>query len=230
MEMMEYATRSRSTYCGWSDDGLSVIIRSPQEFMRHLVPRFFRGAKFQSFQRKLYRWGFRVVWHSHKQIVTFQEVIVYRQDAFQRGRIDLIRNMRSVTAEKTKTLGYRDTEDRCALSQHESCSRDSYWRSNNFISSQAASACSMNESFSLPDQVMGFASEPTVDDAMSCPPFQESNYIVYLPAPTTASSSASSAPYQLEALPIAELKTALLQDNANISSLLRQYNLEPDPI
>jgi hypothetical protein len=103
MELTEYAESSSCYFCGWSDDGLNIIIRNPHEFVRQVLPKFFKGGvKFTSFQRKLYRWGFRVVTHFWKHVAGGDEVIVYRADLFQRGRPDLLQNMRSMTAQKSK--------------------------------------------------------------------------------------------------------------------------------
>jgi hypothetical protein len=103
MEMLRYAEKRGISYCGWSDDGLSMFIRNPNEFVRQVVPIFFKGGlKFSSFQRKLYRWGFRVVHRFWKRLLGGDEVVVYQADHFQRGRPLLIHHMFSVTATKRK--------------------------------------------------------------------------------------------------------------------------------
>jgi hypothetical protein len=100
---MQYAEKHRSPFCMWSDDGLSVVIKRPHEFMNQLVPKFFRGgAKFPSFQRKLYRWGFRIVSHFWEREHNGDEIMVYRAIHFQRNRPELIQHMCSVTARTTR--------------------------------------------------------------------------------------------------------------------------------
>lgn len=63
MEMMDYAeemNKSNSKFCvAWLPDGNSFLVRDPAEFTRSVIPKFFKQSKFQSFARKLYRWGFR---------------------------------------------------------------------------------------------------------------------------------------------------------------------------
>jgi hypothetical protein len=103
MELIHYAEKSASPLCTWSDDGLSIIIRSPHEFVKHLVPKFFRGGgKFASFQRKLYRWGFRVISHYWKRELGGDEIVVYQAENFQRDCPQLVQEMSSVTARTTR--------------------------------------------------------------------------------------------------------------------------------
>lgn len=42
----------------WTPDGKSFIIHNMQTFQNYILPHYFNGIKFDSFQRKLYRWGF----------------------------------------------------------------------------------------------------------------------------------------------------------------------------
>ena len=42
----------------WTPDGKSFVIHNMQIFQSYILPRYFHGIKFDSFQRKLYRWGF----------------------------------------------------------------------------------------------------------------------------------------------------------------------------
>jgi hypothetical protein len=109
MNLMEYAVKTSSNLCGWDDDGLCIVVRNPDLFMRHVVTKFFfKGDKFQSFQRKLYRWGFRVVIHYGKR---GSETIGYQAKNFQRGRMDLVCQMRSVTVAIRKTTIAQTTQE-----------------------------------------------------------------------------------------------------------------------
>jgi len=42
----------------WTPDGTSFVIHNMQIFQSYILPHYFNGIKFDSFQRKLYRWGF----------------------------------------------------------------------------------------------------------------------------------------------------------------------------
>jgi len=68
--MLESATNSvHRRAVSWSSSGRSFIIYDEVAFMQHLVPRHFKLAKFPSFLRNLYLWGFKSMkdhaWH-HK--------------------------------------------------------------------------------------------------------------------------------------------------------------------
>jgi hypothetical protein len=206
MEMMEYAKLTNSRNCGWSDDGLSIIIRSPNDFMRHIVPRFFKGTKFQSFQSKLYRWGFRVVWHSHKQVACYDEVLVYRQDSFQRGRMDLIGNMQSVTASNRKPASHKDKD----------ASQPTLWEQPEAYSFLSFLLDKSRESLEAPPARTMAAGKYSRDSGNDHAP--PSHFEDDLSLPSS------------DRVPLAELKMALLRNDVNISSLLTLYNLEPNPI
>ena len=44
---------------GWVYDGAVMVIRDPVRFCKEELPRFFNACKFNSFTRKLQRWGFQ---------------------------------------------------------------------------------------------------------------------------------------------------------------------------
>ena len=46
---------------GWAMQGRAFVIRDREALIRRWLPLFFRHAKFPSFTRKLYRWGFRQI-------------------------------------------------------------------------------------------------------------------------------------------------------------------------
>jgi hypothetical protein len=61
----------------WDDGGTTFTIQSPQELEKAVLPRFFRGAKFSSFQRQLNYFGFRKV---------ARHGFSYSHHLFQRGK------------------------------------------------------------------------------------------------------------------------------------------------
>jgi hypothetical protein len=85
----------------WTRDGHSFIIRNRNEFVGKLLPLFFREAKFSSFTRKLYRWGFRQICIP-KSLNRKERDMVFGHEYFQRDQKYLISNMRSVTAAGTR--------------------------------------------------------------------------------------------------------------------------------
>lgn len=81
----------------WLDDGLSFCIRDKKELVSQWLPVFFRQAKFSSFTRKLYRWGFRQV-NVGGAISQGGEQMFFGNENFQRDNKYLMASMRSVTA------------------------------------------------------------------------------------------------------------------------------------
>jgi hypothetical protein len=50
----------------WTPDGKSFIIHNMETFQNYILPHYFNNIKFDSFQRKLYRWGFTKNINVHK--------------------------------------------------------------------------------------------------------------------------------------------------------------------
>jgi len=97
MKLMIFADKQedKENYCvAWMEDGKTFIIRNPDEFTRKVVPKFFKATKFSSFTRKLYRWGFRQV----NRGIGPDDPIIFGNENFQRDKMELMANMRSITA------------------------------------------------------------------------------------------------------------------------------------
>ena len=94
--MMQFADKQdHESFCiAWLPDGLSFVIRNPDEFTRTVVVKFFKATKFSSFTRKLYRWGFRQV----NRGIGPEDPIIFGNDHFQRDNLELMTQMRSITA------------------------------------------------------------------------------------------------------------------------------------
>jgi len=67
-KLMKMLTWCRSEEAGpgrwaihWCPNGKSFIIQHPANLSNYVLPKFFKACKFESFKRKLYRWGFRQV-------------------------------------------------------------------------------------------------------------------------------------------------------------------------
>jgi len=96
MNMMKFVDeQDHEEFCvAWLPDGKSFVIRNSDEFTKIVVPKFFKPTKFSSFTRKLYRWGFRQV----NRGIGPDDPIIFGNDHFQRDNLDLMIQMRSVTA------------------------------------------------------------------------------------------------------------------------------------
>ncbi|KAL7532219.1 hypothetical protein ACHAXR_007162 [Thalassiosira sp. AJA248-18] len=71
----------------WLPSGRSFCITDQEEFVKKILPDYFREAKFESFSRRLKRWGFRKVY------TTGLSQIIFSHDMFHRDRADLCRIM-----------------------------------------------------------------------------------------------------------------------------------------
>ncbi|GKY97504.1 hypothetical protein MPSEU_000708600 [Mayamaea pseudoterrestris] len=88
---------------GWVNNGLAFVIRSKTELVSGWLTLFFRQAKFSSFTRKLYRWGFRQVNNAGVEPTLSppqhrDSVMYFGNENFQRENKARLANMRSVTA------------------------------------------------------------------------------------------------------------------------------------
>lgn len=92
---MKYADTKGKDFCvTWLPDGKSFVIKNPDEFTRHVVPKYFKATKFSSFTRKLYRWGFRQI----NRGIGPDDPIIFGNEHFDRDNEHLISKMRSITA------------------------------------------------------------------------------------------------------------------------------------
>ncbi|GAX11050.1 hypothetical protein FisN_21Lh009 [Fistulifera solaris] len=85
---------------GWSNNGKSFIIRDNDALCKSWIPTFFGQAKFSSFTRKLYRWGFRKVNVSIND--KGEQSVVFSNENFQRGDVSRLSKMQSITAAKIR--------------------------------------------------------------------------------------------------------------------------------
>jgi len=73
----------------WLPDGKSFVIVDRDYFVSEILPRYFKEAKFESFLRKLKRWGFKRVSRSADGNVAFHH------EHFVRDNQDMCKRMRS---------------------------------------------------------------------------------------------------------------------------------------
>jgi hypothetical protein len=81
-----------SQYVSWSDDGSALIIKNPTEFAEKVLPLYFKHGNFSSFIRQLNMYKFK----KSKNVYCDH---IYTHKMFQRGRIDLLRNVQRKTAD-----------------------------------------------------------------------------------------------------------------------------------
>jgi hypothetical protein len=82
-------------------DGFFLV---PKKFTEKVVKKFFQGTKFESFTRKLNRWGFKRVMKGGSPA----GVLMYHHDLFQSDKPELLKKMRTITTEQRKEQMIRD--------------------------------------------------------------------------------------------------------------------------
>jgi len=84
---------------GWTEDGKVFFILDKTELDKRWLPLFFPQAKFSSFTRKLYRWGFRQVSVGPESRVASKKGrgIFFYNEHFQRDEKHLLPKMRSTS-------------------------------------------------------------------------------------------------------------------------------------
>lgn len=89
---------------GWIPGGKAFVIRNKANLCSTWMPMFFGQAKFSSFTRKLYRWGFRKINMAPQSVAgSSASSLYFGNENFQRDNTDLLTRMRSVTAAKTRS-------------------------------------------------------------------------------------------------------------------------------
>lgn len=89
--------KAESAPIGWVADGQAFVIRDKAKLCSKWLPLFFRQAKFSSFTRKLYRWGFRQV-NLAADAPQLTREMFFGNENFQRDNTSLLTKMRSITA------------------------------------------------------------------------------------------------------------------------------------
>lgn len=90
----------------WLPSGRSFCIIDQEEFVKSVLPKYFREAKFESFQRRLKRWNFKKIY------TTGAQQILFSHDMFHRDRPDLCKLMsgRGDKATACKTAAARGSK------------------------------------------------------------------------------------------------------------------------
>jgi hypothetical protein len=78
----------------WNSPGDGFLL-VPKKFTEKVVTKYFQGTKFESFTRKLNRWGFKRVMKGGSPAGVF----MYHHNLFQSGKPELLNKMRIVTKE-----------------------------------------------------------------------------------------------------------------------------------
>ena len=77
----------------WIIDGTAFLIKNRECFEQILIPIYFRGIKFQSFQRQLNIYGF--------ERINTPNLYAYKHEFFIKDRPELIKNIKRVPVKMT---------------------------------------------------------------------------------------------------------------------------------
>mmetsp|Transcript_31554 Transcript_31554/g.65939 ORF Transcript_31554/g.65939 Transcript_31554/m.65939 type:complete len:437 (+) Transcript_31554:329-1639(+) len=110
MSMLDYAEEMKdksddpaNDCISWLPHGDAFLVRHPTECAETIVPLFFKAAKFSSFTRKLYRWGFRQVEREHENgHLLPPDAMIFASEHFKRDARHEMASMRSNTASGQK--------------------------------------------------------------------------------------------------------------------------------
>lgn len=97
-EFAKSGKKAEEAPIGWTLEGRAFVIRNKENLVKDWMPLFFRHGKFQSFTRKLYRWGFRQVNLPKDTSSQEKRDLVFASPHFQRDKRELMVHMKSVTA------------------------------------------------------------------------------------------------------------------------------------
>jgi len=88
--------------CSWADDGMSFVVKDPDELSCKVIPQYFKHNNFSSFVRQLNFYGFRKVKLDPIKINLQQLEIEgkywhFKHEKFRRGRSDMLWEVRKST-------------------------------------------------------------------------------------------------------------------------------------
>jgi hypothetical protein len=86
----------------WLPSGKAFCILDKESFTKKVLPTYFREAKFESFSRRIKRWGFR------KMHTTGLKQVIYTHDLFQRDCIDLSKMMNGRAGQAASSAAPQD--------------------------------------------------------------------------------------------------------------------------
>lgn len=86
----------------WLPSGKAFCVLDKDSFTKKVLPTYFREAKFESFSRRIKRWGFR------KMYTTGLKQVIYTHDLFQKDRLDLSKMMNGRAGQAASSTGPRD--------------------------------------------------------------------------------------------------------------------------
>lgn len=84
-----------SEYVSWSHDGEAIVIKKPIEFAEKVLPCFFKHNNLASFVRQLNMYNFKKKKNYHYDHA-------YGHESFQKGKIELLRNIQRKTGENNQ--------------------------------------------------------------------------------------------------------------------------------
>ena len=100
---------SDASVIGWSNDGMSFIIRDEAQLSSRVLPQFFKSDKYESFERQLRKYGFKKEernqspwWNANPEE---HDIDQFQHEHFIRDRPDLLVNISRLQQKKAAEQG-----------------------------------------------------------------------------------------------------------------------------
>ena len=104
-QVIQYCEKNDPNVASWSRDGTYFVVKDTATFSSSHLPRYFKHSNFQSFNRQLNIYGFRIV----KEHDNSDGSVAFSHRCFQRERHDLLSNIKR--ANKKQSGSYNDRFD-----------------------------------------------------------------------------------------------------------------------
>ena len=102
----------------WSEDGETFVVKDPTKFEQEIIPQFFKHSKFSSFVRQLNFYSFRKIKYADtirldpKLEAETANFWRFRHENFQRGKPQLLTEIKRMTAAQSKAAAAAATTDK----------------------------------------------------------------------------------------------------------------------
>ena len=103
--------KSLNSIVTWLPSGKSFCIINKEAFTNIVLPKYFKESLFESFSRRLKRWGYRKVY------TPGQKQIVIIHDLFQKGRIDLCKLMNGRASQSVKIINQDNASKQAEINE-----------------------------------------------------------------------------------------------------------------